>query len=71
VQEISPAGVAVGFSNTIVIEIGKSRGIALWRGFGGVPHFIKSPKVWGTNRGFGCCFPLSRGISEGWIITGA
>ena len=30
-------------------------------GFGGVPQFPKSPNVWGTNRGFGDCFPLSKG----------
>jgi hypothetical protein len=29
------------------IIVGKSRGIALWRGFGGIPHLFKIPQEWG------------------------
>jgi len=34
-------------------------------GLGVSPIFSMSPKVWGTIRGFGCCFPLSKGDSRG------
>jgi hypothetical protein len=37
------------------------------RGLGVSPK-TKSPNVWGTNRGFGYCFPLPRGTAGGWHI---
>jgi hypothetical protein len=47
VQEISLlAEFQVGFLIRLLIETGKSRGITLWRGFGGVPHLsFKSPYI--------------------------